>query len=115
METATIEARGSERAGLTYLIELAPLAPWEVRLVDDRLSRASDEMARSGRPVRYLGTVSSSDEEGVVVEVEASLPEIAAAVAQRAGVSFDRVTESIRMGSARVRGDVCLLARGARS
>lgn len=59
-----------------------------------RAHRAADELAREGVPVRFLRSIFIPEDETCLLLVEASSGDAVREVAQRAGLSFERIARA---------------------
>jgi hypothetical protein len=60
-----------------------------------RIDRAVGELTSEGRRVIHLGSLLMSEDEVVLVQFEASSAQDAAEAMSRAGITFERVVESV--------------------
>jgi hypothetical protein len=66
-----------------------------VRALDARAGECADELARTGDPVRYLGSILMREDEVVLCLFDGSEPAIRRA-AERAQIPFERILEATR-------------------
>jgi hypothetical protein len=66
-----------------------------VRALDARAGECADELARTGEPVRYLGSILMREDEVLLCLFDGSEPAIRRA-AERAEIPFERILEATR-------------------
>jgi len=66
-----------------------------VRALDVRAGECADELARTGEPVRYLGSILMREDEVLLCLFDGSEPAIRRA-AERAEIPFERILEATR-------------------
>ena len=69
----------------------------DVRSIEPEFQRASAAVSRTGRPVRYLGSIVITAEETVFSVFEADDAETVAEVNERVGLPFDRVVPVVEL------------------
>jgi hypothetical protein len=91
----------------TFLVEcyLPGVDPAEVTAVGARASEAAAAQRGQGRRIEYLGAILVSGDEVVFHRFSAPDPGLVAATCETAGLSFERVVESVDIEvSERVKG-----------
>jgi hypothetical protein len=63
--------------------------------IEARAGRAAEDLTREGHTVAYVGSILMPEDEVVLIQFEAQSSADAAAAATRAGISFERVVESV--------------------
>jgi hypothetical protein len=100
-----------------YLVECfwPGLTRETVLAADSRVRSRVTQLCEEGSHLRYLGSLLLSQDEVVFFQFQASSPEQVSLASTEAGISFERVVESVRVESAPSGGDRGVSRRRSRS
>ena len=91
------------QSGRTFLVEcyMPGIAERDVAAASERARRVAEELRADGRDVAYLGALFVAADEAVFHQFHASDASVVVDASRRAGLSFERVVESIGLDGER--------------